>query len=344
MSRTTKTNLLIVCLAVTAVVVTGHQVTAATPSVVGKAIQPGPQVLVPVFPPEAIPAWIQKQIQQQMPPILVPKGFPVPLGPPAWMLKRMPLIPPFPKMLPLELKRAPVDPGSLRIAKRVVPDGVGGQYLIEERTWTSRGIPCREIVETHGVQGQPVAATPDTLPKVSPQVAPLPQPVPDTDQQVDTLPQPVPDTNEQPAIDPTAPQPAAPLPVADLETPLPGTLEQSEPLVAKPVEEKPAAKLELVEVAPVVAAEKPQPVTATPALVQAPGRMVGVGVSVDSNRGTQVYKYSQGAGGQVIEKTIQTGPIQTVPGTLSGIGVSVDSRHGTRVYRYQGAPATTPAQ
>ncbi|NQT14533.1 MAG: hypothetical protein HQ582_17385, partial [Planctomycetes bacterium] len=127
---------------------------------------------------------------------------------------------------------------------------------------------------------------------------------------------------------------------------LPSTLKQSEPLVAKPVEEKPAAKLELVEVAPVVAAEAQQePVpAATPALVPAPGRMVGVGVSVDSNRGTQVYKYSQGAGGQVIEKTIRTGPIQTVPGTLSGIGVSVDSRHGTRVYRYQGAPATTPAQ
>jgi len=334
MLRTTKTSLLIVCLAIAAVVVASHQVTAATPSTAGKAIQLGPQVLVPVLPPEAIPALIQKQIQQHMPPILVPKGFPVPLGPPAWMLQQMPLIPVLPQVLPLELKRGPVDPGSLRIAKRAVPDGVGGQYLIEERMWTSLGVPCREIVETHGVQGQPIVATPQTLPK--------------TNEQVDTLPQPVPDTDTQPLSDTTAqtaPQPAAPLPLTEKEAPVEGTLKQAEPLVAKPVDKKPAAKLELVEVAPVVAAEaQQQPVVATPIPVQAPGRMVGVGVSVDSTKGTRVYKYSQGTGGQVLEKTIQTGPIQTAPGTMTGIGVSVDSKNGTRVYRYQGTPAVTPAQ
>ena len=200
-------------------------------------------------------------------------------------------------------------------------------------------MPCREIVETHGVQGQPVVATPQTLPKTDAPVDTLPQPIPDTAEQADVLPQPVPDT-QQPAIDPTAP--AAPQPAA----PLDGTLKQPEPLVAKPIEEKPAAKLELVEVAPVVAAEvqqDPAP-AATPAPVQSPGRMVGMGVSVDSTKGTRVYKYSQGATGQVIEKTIQTGPIQTVPGTISGIGVSVDSQNGTRVYRYQGTPAITPVQ
>lgn len=331
MLRTAKMSLLIVCLAIAAVVVASHEVTAATPSTAGKAIQPGPQVLV--VPPEAIPALIQKQIQQQMPPILVPKGFPVPLGPPAWVLRQMPLIPVLPKVLPLELKRGPVDPGSLKITKRAVPDGVGGQYLVEERTWTSLGVPCREIVETHGVQGQPVATTPQTLPKTTEQVDTLPQPVPDTDAQ------PISDTPAQPA-----PQPAAPLPPAEKDAPLEGTLEQAEPVVAKPVDEKPAAKLELVEVAPVVTAEAQQQPAATPAPVQSPGRMVGVGVSVDSTKGTRVYKYSQGAGGQVLEKTIQTGPVQTAPGTLTGIGVSVDSNNGTRVYRYQGTPAVTPAQ
>ena len=135
MSGTTKLNLLIVCLAVVA----GSQAIAATPATTGKAIQPTPQVLA--VPPEAIPALIHKQIQgqiqqiqKQMPPILVPKGFPVPLGPPAWALERLPLIP-LPQVLPLELKRGPVDPGSLRVDKRAVPDGAGGQYLIEERTW-----------------------------------------------------------------------------------------------------------------------------------------------------------------------------------------------------------------
>ena len=46
----------------------------------------------------------------------------------------------------------------------------------------------------------------------------------------------------------------------------------------------------------------------------------------------------------MVEKTIQTGPIQTAPGAMTGIGVSVDSENGTRVYRYQGTPAVTPVQ
>jgi hypothetical protein len=341
MLRTAKMSLLIVCLAVGAVVVAGQQAAQATPPTVGSAVPPGPQVLVPVLPPESIPALIQKHIQQQiqqqiqhMPPILVPKGFPVPLGPPAWMLQRLPLIRPFPQVLPLELQRGPVDPGSLRINKRAVPDGVGGHYLVEERTWTSLGAPCREIVETHGVQGQPVVATPQTLPKTEEQVDTLPQPVPDTDEQLATQP-----------IVPAAPQPAAPLPT-DTEAPVPGTLKQAEPLVAKPIEEKPAAKLELVEVAPVVAVEEPQQPApaATPAPVQTRGRVVGMSVSADSTKGTRVYKYSQDATGQVLEKTIHAAPIQTVPGTMTGIGVSVDSQNGTRLYRYQGTPAITPVQ
>ena len=339
MSGTTKLNLLIVCLAVAAA---GNQAIAVTPAATGKAIQPTPQVLV--VPPEAIPALIQKQIQQQiqlhqqiqkqMPPILVPKGFPVPLGPPAWALERLPLMP-LPQVVPLELKRGPVDPGSLRVDKRAVPDGAGGQYLIEERTWTSLGVPHREIVETHGLPGQqPVTAAPQTLPKTDVQPQTLPQPVPDTNQQTDALPQPVLDTADQPAT-----QPAAPLPTTDAE----GTLKQPEPDVAEPVADQPAAKVELVDVTPIEPAQTEQSAAAavtTPAPVQTPARVVGVGVSVDSTRGTQVYKYSQGATGQVIEKTIQSGP--AAPGTVTGIGVSVDSEKGTRVYRYQGAPATTP--
>ena len=98
--------------------------------------------------------------------------------------------------------------------------------------------------------------------------------------------------------------------------------------------------------APVAAAEvqqDPAP-AATLAPVQTPGRMVGMGVSVDSTKGTRVYKYSQGATGQVMEKTIHAAPIQTTPGTMTGIGVSIDSQNGARLYRYQGAPAATLAQ
>ena len=120
-----------------------------------------------------------------------------------------------------------------------------------------------------------------------------------------------------------------------------GTLKQTPPAATAAPDEQPAAKVNLVEAAPAEAQETPAPTT-TPAQVQTPPSVVGVGVSVDSTKGTQVYKYSQGADGQVLERTVRTGP--TAPGTISGIGVSVDSEKGTQVYRYQGTPALAPIQ
>lgn len=65
--------------------------------------------------------------------------------------------------------------------------------------------------------------------------------------------------------------------------------------------------------------------------------VVGVGVSVDSRNGSQVYEYRQGrtADGRAAPlRTHVYSSVQGEPGRTVGVGISADSRGGVRVHRY----------
>ena len=119
--------------------------------------------------PSPIPGWVQKEIQFRMP-VLVPKGMPVvppedfvlgtppqtPFAPPIpgpdfvppwvpdWAKQGIPVPPGFP-FPTAQATPDSADPGSLKTQERRITGGLGGQYLMRERTWTTDGVPHREL-------------------------------------------------------------------------------------------------------------------------------------------------------------------------------------------------------
>ena len=94
------------------------------------------------FPPTAM-------AQCMAPPVAVPKLSIPSQTPdlPAWARAGfwLPSVMQFPQFPAFELKPDKVDEGSLRFEDTLMPDGQGGHLRIRVRTWTSHGIPCRDL-------------------------------------------------------------------------------------------------------------------------------------------------------------------------------------------------------
>lgn len=87
--------------------------------------------------------WVQKEINFRTP-VIVPEGFPLP-PPPCpdghlgWGFSTPPLPPHFPALPPAELPASETDSGSLRVDEQVEIDAAGNRWLVQRKTWTSRG-------------------------------------------------------------------------------------------------------------------------------------------------------------------------------------------------------------
>jgi hypothetical protein len=164
MSKSRKTIVATIA-AVAAVAIVYSFAVAENPATGAPDASPAGQKIIP----SPIPGWVQKEVQIRMP-VLVPEGMPV--GPPDGAVfgvpPQMPFVPPVPgpdfvpPWVPDWAKRGiPVppgfpfpmtqvtpgsaDPGSLKVQDRQMTDSLGRQYSMRERTWTTNGVPYREL-------------------------------------------------------------------------------------------------------------------------------------------------------------------------------------------------------
>jgi len=285
--------------------------------------------------PSPIPGWVQKEIQFRMP-VMVPQGMPVgppedivlgappqmPFAPPIpgpdfvppwvpeWAKQGIPVPPGFPfPMTQVTPKSA--DPGSLKVQERRIPDSLGGQYLMRERTWTTDGIPHRELT----IVDPPAQASSLPIPPKGPTT---PQTTPEKKSMV------VPETGKKRTTE------LKTVPSVKKTPQKPSTTQQNTP--------SPKATDNRLD------RQAQQPTWLPPA------GAAGIAVTADPKQGTRIYQYRQGnptKGTQLSTGTHVFSNIQGQPGAdnMIGVGVSTDSTGDTRVYRYyRGNGANVPSQ
>jgi hypothetical protein len=240
------------------------------------------------------------------------------------------------------------DPGSLKVQERRITDSLGGQYLMRERTWTSDGIPHRELT----IVDPPTQASSSPNPPTGPtntQTTPADKSVvvPDRNRKADTQPQAssLPEPPNGPATTQAVPEnESAIAPKANRKT---KTELKTVPRTEKATE-KPSTTQQNARAANAtgIKLDKQAPQPAPRPLAGA----AGVGVTVDPKQGTRIYRYYQGNVAKGTQRSTGTqvfSNIQVQPGTdnMVGVGVSTDSTGDTRVYRYyRGNAANVPSQ
>ncbi len=336
MLQSKKTIIATIAAAVAVVLVYNFAVAGDPANSRPNASSPGQKVT-----PSPIPGWVQKEMQFRMP-VLVPQGMPVgppegivfgtppqmPFGPPVpgpefvppwvpdWAAQGMPVPPAFPFPMP-QVTPSSADPGSLKVQERRIPDNLGGQYMMRERTWTTDGIPHRELMIV-----DPPART-SSLPK-PPNAPASPQAIPGDKSVV------APETNKKAKTEPKTGQSIRKTPQK------PTTTQQNTPSAN-------ATDNQLNR-------QTQQPTRLPPA------GTAGIAVTADPKQGTRIYKYSQGNAAKGTQRSTGMqvfSNVQVQPGAdnMIGMGVSTDSAGDTRVYRYyrgntanlQSQPATKTA-
>lgn len=188
-----------------------------------------------------------------------------------------PRVPGLPKVFPQGLllpgadasMPSAVDPGSLRVTEKTQPDSTGRQYILRERTWTSHGVQHHEVSILW--PASPSAASGNVTKHAA----------------GDGNRTQVPAVNGKPIAE-DHPQKSAPSPVPPATSPKsvsPGTQ------TTTPTSTAAASVQVIVSDDSGGCRISGQSQTSTRA-----GTAVGVGVSVDSRRGTQIHHYQSGDG------------------------------------------------
>lgn len=363
MSKSRKT-IIAAMATVAAVALVYNFAVAENPAIGTPGASPADQEIIP----SPIPGWVQKEVQIRMP-VMVPEGMPV--GPPEGVAfgvpPQMPFVPPVPgpdfvpPWVPEWAKQgipAPpgfpfpmtqvtpdtADPGSLRVQDRQMTDSAGGKYLMRERTWTTNGVPHRELtIVDPPAQTSELPDSPNG--PVPPQAVPADEmeAVPDAREQTDIPPQTssLLDPPNGPATSQIEPADQSfKSPKKNKRTNANATPDAELPIKVTP--EKPAPTLQNTPSERAANNELDKQLEQLPQLP--PAGMSGIAVTSDPKQGTRIYQYGQGNAGR---GTQVFSNIQVPPGAgnMVGVGVSTDSTGKTKVYRYYGgAAATSPSQ
>jgi hypothetical protein len=284
-----------------------------------------------------IPGWVQKEIQFRMP-VFVPQGVPVgppdevtlgaplgmPFAPPVpgpdfvppwvpeWARQGMPIPPAFPFPM-AEVTPDSADAGSLQVKEHRVPDNFGGQVLMRERTWTTDGIPHRELTIVDPPSQESSLPDPSKGPATT-------QPMP----------------ADEPVVSPEAR--TEPEPVETKTDPAPAKKKgQKRTTIRQTTPSAKAADSTLDR-----QAQQPAQLPST--------NSAGIAVTADPEQGTRIYQYRQGTSADGAPQSTGVQVYSSVQGqsgadNMVGVGVSTDSNGETRVYRYyRGNAANVPSQ